>query len=187
MASEPADRTGLSACPEALASFGEGALDVVLPIGSDMVTIHRAEPGFWIGESAILARAPRFMTIVAASKSRVFCLAAAAMLRLLQEQPQFCFCFFELAHLNGSRAVATVAELLSRSPEARLAQMLNRLAGETGETQVTQTDLAALLGTTRSSLQRALGILVECEAVSTGYGSIQIIDRAKLQKVIDNG
>ena len=172
--------------PDALYGLGRGALEVLLPIGGDeLVTIHRAEAGFWIGDSAVLARTPRVISVVAATPSHIFRIPMGAIERLLAEEPEYWRSFYELAQLNGTRAIAVLAELLSRSPEARLASMLLRLTGVDGEAQVTQADLARLLGVTRSSLQRALGYLVGEAIVSTGYGLVRVADRAALAKIAD--
>jgi CRP-like cAMP-binding protein len=53
--------------------LGAGALEVSFPLqGEEVVTIHRAEPGFWIGEAALMAGATRLVSLSAALESRVF-------------------------------------------------------------------------------------------------------------------
>lgn len=174
--------------PEAIHGLGSGALEVLIPVSDDdQVTIHRAEPGFWIGDSGLLAGTSRVISVVAAAPSRVFCIPAGSVRRLLAGKPEFWRCFYELAHRNGSLAVATLAEVLSRSPEARLARMLLRLADGGGAVQATQADLARLLGVTRSSLQRALGHLVDEAGVRPGYGVVAIPDRPRLERVAAAG
>jgi CRP-like cAMP-binding protein len=173
---------------EAIYGLGSGALEVLIPVSDDeQITIHRAEPGFWVGDSGLLAGTRRVMSVVAATPCRVFCIPAGSVRRLLADKPEFWRCFFELAHRNGTLAVSTLAEVLSRSPEARLARMLLRLADERGEVQATQADLARLLGVTRSSLQRALGHLMNEAGVVTGYGVVVVSDRASLERIADSG
>jgi CRP/FNR family transcriptional regulator, cyclic AMP receptor protein len=174
--------------PAAMYGLGRGALEVLIPVSADdQVTIHRAEPGFWIGDSGLLAGTRRVISVVAATRSRVYCIPAGSVRSLLGERSEYWRCFYELAHRNGTLAVATLAEVLSRSPEARLARMLLRLADVNGEIHATQSELARLLGVTRSSLQRALGHLLNDAGLRTGYGMIVIADRAKLQKAVDAG
>jgi len=173
---------------EAIFGLGEGALDVLIPISDDdQVTIHRAEPGFWIGDSGLLAGSRRVISVVAVAPSRVLTIPASHVRRLVAEHPELWRCFYELAHRNGTLAVATLAEVLALSPEARLARMLLRLADAKGEVQATQFDLARLLGVTRSSLQRALGHLQDEGSVRTGYGVIVVADRARLEKAVAAG
>jgi CRP-like cAMP-binding protein len=163
-------------------------LEIQVPQTSDeQITIHRAEPGFWIGESAILARTSRSISVLAAVKSRVFFIPASAMRAVLNEQPQFWYSFFELSHVNATRAVATLAEVFSRTPQERLARILLRLADSEGKVSATQEDLSRLIGMTRSSLRRILGELMDTGAVETGYRSLRVVDRTGLLKVVNGG
>jgi CRP-like cAMP-binding protein len=174
--------------PEAIYGLGAGALEVLIPVSDDdQVTIHRAEPGFWIGDSGLLAGTRRVISVVSATPSRVFCVPAGAVRRVVEERPEFWRCFYELAHRNGTLAVATLAEVLALSPEARLARMLLRLADGNGEVEATQADLARLLGVTRSSLQRALSRLMVEAGVQPGYGAILVPDRVSLERIVDAG
>jgi CRP/FNR family cyclic AMP-dependent transcriptional regulator len=172
--------------PDALYGLGEGALEVTLPlVGDEPVTVHRAEPGFWLGESALLARTTRLLTLTAATEARVFRVPAARIRALVAEQPEAWNSLYELSHLNASLAVTLLAEALALSPRARLARMLLRLADGEGRVVARQEELARLIGMTRSSLQRALAGLAEAGAVSSGYGSLVVRDRAALKAMRD--
>jgi CRP-like cAMP-binding protein len=174
--------------PDGLYGLASGILEIQVPLNADeQITIHRAEPGFWIGESALLARTSRSITVVAAVKSRVFFIPASAMRAILEERPEYWYSFFELSHINATRAVATLAEVFSRSPQERLARMLLRLADADGRVNATQEDLSRLIGMTRSSLRRILGDLIETGAVETGYRSLRVVDRAGLNALIVKG
>jgi CRP-like cAMP-binding protein len=172
--------------PDGLYGLAEGALEATLPfVGEEPVTIHRAEPGFWIGESALLARTSRLLTIEAAIESRVFRVPAAAIRALVAERPQFWHAFYDLSHLNSSLAVQLLAEALSLTPRARLARHLLRLSDEAGRVRARQDELARLIGMTRSSLQRTLSGLEEGGAIRRGYAGITILDRARLERLRD--
>ena len=171
--------------PDALYGLAAGTLEIqIVQDGCEQITIHRAEPGFWIGESAILAKTTRSISVVAAAKARVFRIPAAAIRAVLGEMPQFWYSFFELSHINASRAVATLAEVFSQPPQARLARILLRLADADGRVHATQEDLSRLIGMRRSSLRRVLLDLVSAGAVTTGYRSIHITDRPRLQRLL---
>jgi CRP-like cAMP-binding protein len=170
--------------PNGLYGLGSGVLEVQIPLGEEQVTIHRAEPGFWIGESAILARTSRSISVFAAVKSRVFFIPALKIRALLRDEPQLWYSFFELSHINASRAVATLAEVLSRTPHERLARMLLRLADTEGKVSATQEDLARLIGMSRSSLQRVLSDLMNTGAIAVSYRSLQIVNRQNLVGLI---
>ena len=77
--------------------------------------------------------------------------------------------------------------MLSRTPQERLARILLRLSDDEGRISATQEDLSRLIGMTRSSLRRIVADLVEGGAVETGYRQLRIVDRARLQAVIQGG
>jgi CRP-like cAMP-binding protein len=172
--------------PDGLYGLGSGMLEIQVPQSADeQITIYRAEPGRWIGESAILARTSRSISVLAAVRSRVFFIPAAAMRTVLSEEPAFWYCFFELSHMNASQAAATLAEVFSRTPQERLARILLRLADPEGNVSATQEDLSRLIGMTRSSLRRILGDLMDAGAVETGYRSLRVVNRTGLLRVVN--
>ncbi|HRO11569.1 Crp/Fnr family transcriptional regulator [Amaricoccus sp.] len=169
---------------DGLYGLGGGALEVTLPlVGDEAVTVHRAEPGFWLGESALLARAPRAVSLTAATDARVFRVRGARIRALVRARPETWRHFYELSHINATLAVTLLAEALALSPRARLARMLLRLADAEGRVVARQEELARLIGMTRSSLQRALVGLTETGAVGRGYGCLIVHDRAALEAI----
>lgn len=167
---------------DAIYGLGEGAVEATLPlVGEEEVTLHRAELGFWIGEAAILARAPRVISLQAATTCRLFRVPGAALRGLLDRQPEFWPGFCALSLLNASTAVQLLAEALSLSSRARLSRVLLRLSASETRVEANQFDLARLIGMNRSSLRRALTSLEECGAVEQHYGSIIVRNRAALE------
>ena len=170
--------------PDGLYGLGAGALEVSLPLHADEpVTLYRAEIGFWIGESAILAHAPRMIGLTAVRASRLFFVPAAALRRGLSEEPSRWEPLYALSHANTSVAVNLLSESLALSPRARLARLLLRLGAESGRVQARQDELARVIGMTRSSFQRSLRSLVESGVVSSGYGEILLLDLARLERL----
>lgn len=167
---------------DALYGLGDGAVEVTLPhVGQEPVTLHRAELGFWIGEAAILARAPRVLTLEAASRCRLFRVPAGAVRAMLDRQPEYWPCFCALSLQNSSMSLQLLAESLSLTPRARLARMLLRLSGDGDRVDASQSDLARLIGMNRSSLRRAMTSIEESSAVQPRYGAIVILDRPQLE------
>ncbi len=168
--------------PDGLYGLGEGALEITISVASEEpVLVHRAVPGFWIGESALFARATRSISISAATDARVFRIPGEPARALVAERPAAWQAFYELSHLNATNVAITFAEVLSLSASARLARILLRLAHDDDRITVSQDDLARLLGMTRSSLQRMLSDLVEAGIISPGYRRLVITDRARLE------
>lgn len=78
----------------AIYGLGEGLLDVEISVSAtEAVMLHRAAPGFWIGDSAMLAGSTRTVAVRTAAPSRVFHLPAEGVQRLLREYPAGWTCF----------------------------------------------------------------------------------------------
>lgn len=170
--------------PDALYGLGAGALDITFPlIADEPVVLHRAEAGFWIGESAVLAEGKRLLSLAAAREARLLRVPGPRIRALVAERPETLRAFYALSHANTLLALTLLAEALALSPRARLARILLRLADSDGRVLARQEEMARLLGMTRSSLQRALASLTEAGAVGSGYGSLQLRDRAWLEAI----
>ena len=172
--------------PNAIYGLGEGLLDISIPTGGDEeVMIYRAGPGFWIGESALLAETTRVITVSAAVECRVFRIPISAVRRALTEHPEDWICFFRLNHANGTLAVSILAEVLSLPPRARFARMLIRQSAPDGSVRATQEDLGRMAGMSRAAFRRALSALIEAGALRTEYGGVRIVDRAALERATE--
>lgn len=172
--------------PNALFGLEEGFLDVAIPISAEEeVVIHRAPPGFWIGDSAILAATTRSVSLSAATPARVLALPAAAVRRLLAETPQDWPAFAALTHRNGTLALQSLAEVLALPPRGRFARLLLRIADAEGRVRATQEDLGRMAGMSRAAFRRAFGDLIAAGAVEMEYAGLCILDRAALQGEAD--
>lgn len=171
---------------DGLYGLAEGALSVTFPfVRDEPVTIHRAEVGFWVGDSALLAQRVRLISLQAALPSRVFFVPSRAIHALLARRPEVWQAFYQLSHANFVLVLDLLAESLALSPRARIARYLLRLAGADGVAPVSQDDLAELIGVTRTTLHRALRDLTDAGVLATGYKRLAILDRAALQRAID--
>lgn len=169
--------------PNAFFGLGEGLIDVSIPIGGDEeVIIHRAGPGFWIGESALMAETSRAVTLQAASDCRVFRIPISKVRRGLAEHPGDWHSFFRLINKNALLAVHILAETIALPPRVRFARTLIRMANAEGLVSVTQEELGRLSGMSRAAFRRAFSELIDAKAVLTKYGQIQILDRAALNR-----
>lgn len=169
---------------DALYGLGEGLLDLSIPISAEEeVVIYRAPPGFWIGDSAVMAGEPRSISVRTAAESRVFRVSASAVQRLLADHPADLQCFARLAHRNVTLAVRVLAESLALPPQVRFARLLLRMATLEGEVRATQTELGHLAGMSRVAFRRAFRELIESGAVVVEYGGLRIVDRRALEVI----
>ena len=171
--------------PEGLFGLAEGILEITFPLISDEpVVVHRAEPGLWIGDTAILTDQRRIITVSAATRARLFMIPAFSVRRMVEDDPRHWRCFYDQCVTNQVTTLMLLAEAISLSPRARIARILLRLALPDGSVPGSQEDLSRLLGMARSSVRRTLANLVDIGAVTTGYGAISIRDRTLLENLV---
>ena len=175
MARDPAD---------GLHGLARGALDISSPdAGDEQVALSRAEPGFWIGDTALLSGAPRLVTVTAMTDARLLFVPGPAVLRLLDDRPEMWPCFYRLSHINLATALRLLAEALSCPPRVRIARNILRLsAGDDDRVGASQSDIARLAGVTRATMQRGVSDLIRGGAIETGYRSIRVRDRDALTR-----
>ena len=168
---------------DAIFGLGEGLLDIAIPVDADReVVVHRASPGFWVGDSALLANSLRSVTISAASDSQLYKLPAAAVQRNLEEHPEDWVCFYRLSHQNVTMCLRALAEVISLPPRARFARVLLRLASTGGDVRVTQEELGRMVGMSRAAFRRSFAALIGEGIVELDYGCIRIRDLAALER-----
>lgn len=170
--------------PDGMYGLASGAFEITFPLqGEEVVTLHRAEPGFWIGEAALMAGATRLVGLSAALGSRAFHIPMGALRDLLRQEPGAWRNLYEQSFDNLAVALTLLAESLSLSPRARIAKLLLRLADAEGNVRGNQDDFGRLIGMTRSSVRRALASLVEAGTIRTGYASLEIVDPEGLRAI----
>jgi CRP-like cAMP-binding protein len=168
--------------PDALFGLGSGSLDVSVPVGAEDVVVHRAPPGFWVGDGALLSGVPRMLTVVAATDSEVFRIARGSLRRVLAENPGDWQRMHHLATLNAAQATQALAESLALPARPRFARVLLRLAAPDGTVSATQEELGRMAGMSRAAFRRAFGALIESGVLETGRGNVRIHDRAALER-----
>jgi CRP-like cAMP-binding protein len=168
--------------PDGMYGLAAGTLELSFPlVGEEEVIVHRAEPGFWIGEAAILAGRSRMITLTAATAVKVLFLPRTELRRMIEADPRHWGAFYEQSVGNQIITLTLLAEVLSLTPRARVARLMLRLADGEGAVEVNQEDLARLLGMTRSSIRRVIGSLVDDGIVSSGYRRLVVEDRGRLE------
>lgn len=167
--------------------LASGALEINFPlIADEPLTIHRAEPGFWIGDAAQLSRRPRIIGIAAATPAKLLRVNGADLDRLLAENPRFWPCFYDLNMRNIETALTLLGESLALTVKARVCRRLLALAEHEAEVTITQDDLAKLVGVTRATVRRAIAELAAEGGVETGYRTLRLSDLAVLRRHKDD-
>lgn len=152
-------------------------------------------PGEVFGEMALLESEPRSATAEAMEETSVLIMGGGPFYRHLQENYQVALNLMQ--HLSQRLRATTeqVRSLASLDVSRRTVRTLLQLAGRQGSAAVdgihlgrlTQQDLASLVGTSRESINRALGALARKGLVAIVRGEIVIRQAEALAELLGEG
>jgi len=167
--------------------LGSGSLEIMFPLVRDEpVFLHLAEVGFWIGDAAELAGNPRMVSLSAASRSRLLHLSSRSIQKLVAAKPKYWPAFYRLSGINFHTIARQYAEALSLTLRARISRHLLRLAEAPSMVEVTQDDLAHLVGVARGTLRRCLVELASLGAIEIRYRKLRVLDPTVLARLRDD-
>jgi len=171
--------------PRGLFALLEGRVHVVRRIAeSGQALIHVGEPGMWFGEHGTLSGRPALASIVATTNARTLLLPVADFQRIVTDEPRyyppFAGLLFEryatvFRYASEARAVPAEDWLWTRLQD--IAAIRRRDAQIQGpvDINVSQTELATMVGVSRQTLCRLLGCLQERGQIDVGYKRIRVL------------
>jgi CRP-like cAMP-binding protein len=169
-----------------------GALKIVLPSAAgEEAIIATLRSGDFFGELALLDGAPRSATATAVEATETLALPRDAFLALLGEDSVLTQSLLAGIAAELRRLTGHVEELHFLDLAGRLAVRLARLGRErdpkaTGSVELdwpyTQSDLAAMIGATRQSVNRLLSTLVDDGLVRVEHDTLVITDLERLEE-----
>jgi CRP/FNR family cyclic AMP-dependent transcriptional regulator len=172
---------------DALFIVMSGAIKIMLPSDTgDEAILATLRPGDVFGELALLDGAPRSATATALEATETLILPRDQFRELLATEPAIRDAI--LASMAGElrRLTNHVEELHFLDITGRLASRLVRLASESGKplpegairlgSPLTQGDLAAMIGCTRQSVNKLLGMFTDDGLIRLERDSIVILD-----------
>jgi CRP/FNR family transcriptional regulator, cyclic AMP receptor protein len=175
---------------DALHIVSSGAVKIVLPsTEGDEAIIATLRRGDFFGELALLDGAPRSATAVALEASETWTLPRAAFLEMLEQDKALRESLLAGLARELRRITGHVEELHFLDLAGRLAMRLTRLAVDAkpdarGAVHLpwpyTQSDLAAMIGGTRQSVNRLLSELVDEDLIEIEHDELVIVDLDRL-------
>ncbi len=179
---------------EALFIVLAGAVKIVLPGESgDEAILATLRPGDFFGELALLDGAPRSATAAALEATETLVLPRDRFRELIATQPTIRDTFLAAVARELRRLTSHVEELHFLDITGRLAARLVRLASEHGTTRpdgtirlnspLTQGDLAAMVGCTRQSVNKLLGLFVDDGLIRLDRDALVILDTDGLARM----
>ncbi|MGF1560661.1 MAG: Crp/Fnr family transcriptional regulator [Geminicoccaceae bacterium] len=177
--------------PNGVFALVEGALDVAVARGGKEIYVgYRAEPGFWFGDLAVIARRPRLVSCYAAVDSTLLHLPDDALNALLDSDPALVRDFYLLSYRNIDTALALLANLSTMSSDRRVAERLlhhhDESADAEGWIELSQAELAEMVALSLPTLQRVLRRLARSGWVELGYGRMRVADPVGLRTYLES-
>jgi len=178
---------------DALFIVVSGAIKITLPAETgDEAILATLRPGDFFGELALLDGAPRSATAVAIEATETYILARDRFRELIANEPIMRDTVLATLAAEVRRLTHHVEELHFLDITGRLASRLARLANETGATRqpdgtirlagpLTQGDLAAMIGCTRQSVNKLLGMFTDDGLIRLDRDRIVVLDLDGLQ------
>jgi CRP-like cAMP-binding protein len=172
---------------DALFVVSAGAVKITLPSeGGDEAIIATLRPGDFFGELALLDGAPRSATAVALEPTETLVLPREPFRALIATEPAIRDALLAAVARELRRLTVHVEELHFLDIAGRLAARLAHLAtvhGKPGrdgtlrlDAPLTQTDLASMVGCTRQSVNKLLGLFVGDGLIALDRDTIVIVD-----------
>ena len=167
--------------------IASGSVKVSIPdeAGHEVVVAIERD-GAVFGELALFDDAPRSATVTALSETQVVTIARDDFLRVVERSPRAIREILRLLARTVRRASGRIEDLVFLDVPGRVAKCLLDLAAanERNEVELTQDDLAAFVGATRVSVNRALADLEGLGAVAVGRRRIEIRDQETLRRQV---
>ncbi|MCA1568744.1 MAG: Crp/Fnr family transcriptional regulator [Chloroflexi bacterium] len=169
----------------------DGGVKIVLPSpAGDEAIIASLKPGDFFGELALLDGSPRSTTATALEPTETLALPRDQFLRLLPEDSRLVTALLRALAGELRRLTGHVEELHFLDLAGRLSMRLVRLARDadpmaSGRIELdwpfTQSDLAAMIGGTRQSVNKLLSGLVDGGLLKIEHETLVISDLAALE------
>jgi CRP/FNR family transcriptional regulator, cyclic AMP receptor protein len=177
---------------DSLQIVANGGVKIVLPsTEGDEAIIASLKPGDFFGELALLDGSPRSTTATAMEPTETLALPRDQFLGLLEEDPRLVHALLHALAGELRRLTGHVEELHFLDLAGRLSMRLVRLARDadprvTGPATLdwpfTQSDLAAMIGGTRQSVNKLLSGLVDDGLISIERDTLIINDVGELER-----
>ena len=153
-------------------------------VGAELVVLMMG-PGTWFGELSTLDAGPRPHDAIAFGPARVLHIGIEAFRRLAGDTPELWWDIALLACAHQRASLAFMMNTLSQPIPVRLARTLAGLARTAGGDRVAlrQEDIAAMIGISRQTLNKALKAMEREGVIAVEYARIRVVDAEGLRRL----
>ncbi|MES2949971.1 MAG: Crp/Fnr family transcriptional regulator [Pseudomonadota bacterium] len=182
--------------PDALFGVVRGTLRVsVVAANGREAVIAMLEAGHWFGEVSLLVGQERVYDTYAVESTDMAVVAASDFHHLIATHPEVHMAFTKLVCQRLRQALVWIDDAILMPLPVRLAHRLLTLDARAGSAVaaaphvlgVSQEDLAFMLGVSRQSVNRQLKIWEEQGVLRVDYRRIVLLDRALLERQVEQG
>lgn len=169
-----------------------GRVKVTLPSEEgDETVLALFGPGSCFGEIAALDGGPRSATVTAVEPTETLALLREDLLAFARENPDFALALIQTLAARLRRADEWLEDAYFQDLDTRMARRLLDVAEEHGRQTpegievtfpLTQSDLAGMLGATRVSVNRLLGVYQDARLIRLGKGAFTILKPDELRE-----
>ena len=154
----------------------------------EQLLLATAGPGEAVGELSVLDGGPRSAGVSALEDSVLVVVPGSAVLALLDRSPAVVRAVAMDLAATVRRLTGSSADLVFLDLPRRVAKLVLDTVGErgTGDLRMSQGEIAARLGVTRQSYNRALGGLLKRGWLVTDGSVVRVLDRVALQRFADS-
>lgn len=145
------------------------------------LVVGRVGAGAVIGDIAMFQARPYISSAKALTPTVAFRLERNRLLPVLIEHPVIAMRWLVAGLSQLEATQRRVIRLMHRTVKEQVSELILDEADRYGEVHLSQTSLARLLGASRQSVNQALSELRREGAVETGYRSIRVVDRNRLE------
>ncbi len=163
-----------------------GTMELSRVINGRRVAMQILRPGDVFGDVPAFLGEPEPFDARAVEDCTVLSLEATSLLTLLQARPQVARRWILSLAERMSGLQHRLGDLLAGGLDAQLASILPRESDD-GEVQLTQDQLAEMVGAARTSVQRVLKTLEAGGLLELGYRRIAVLDPGGLVGLIGDG
>jgi CRP-like cAMP-binding protein len=168
--------------PARVGIIRRGAVEVSRHLNGRRVVLQILRPGDGIGDVGVFLRMTAPYDGLAVEDTVILSMDSVRFHRLLEERPRLARRWLLAVSGRLVSYQTRLMEVLAGGLDAQIASVLVRHA-EYGVVRLSQSNIAELVGGSRSSVNRVLKRFEEEQLVRVCYGQIEVVDQGRLAKV----
>jgi len=168
--------------PTRIGIVRKGAVELSRPLNGRRVVLQILRPGDVVGDLGVFLRLTAPYDGIALEDTLLLTIDSVRFHRLLDERPHLARRWMVSVSGRLMSYQSRLMELLAGGLEAQIASILVRRA-DRGVVNLSQSNLAELVGGRRTSVNRVLKRLEDQDMVRLRYGHVEITDETRLAKV----